>query len=130
MSAFEVNMVSLAYMIVYPLVNFPANLIIDDYGLRLGMIIGTSCTIIGLLLRILINQSFAWVIVGAFMGGIGQPFILNSPAKIAASWFSPETRPLATAVLAMINPVGVGLGFLIPGLVITPASKLPTPEKI
>jgi fucose permease len=66
-----VNMVSLSYMIVYPFITFPANFVLDDYGLRVGMFFAAALTIIGLLLRILINQSFYWVIAGAIIGGIG-----------------------------------------------------------
>jgi len=54
--------------------NFPSIFVLDDYGLRWGVTIGTILTIIGLWLRTLVNTSengFIWVIVGQILGGIG-----------------------------------------------------------
>ena len=51
---------------------------------------GSAFTVAGAWVRTLANTSFTWVIVGQTLNGIGQPFILNSPAKIAAVWFKPE----------------------------------------
>lgn len=44
--------------------------------------------------------------------------MLNAPAKIATFWFIPEHRPLAIAGLSLMKAVGVGIGFVIPGLVV------------
>jgi FLVCR family feline leukemia virus subgroup C receptor-related protein len=52
--------------------------------------LGSAFTIAGAWVRIAVNSSFTWVIIGQTLNGIGQPFILNSPAKIAAVWFKPE----------------------------------------
>ena len=44
--------------------------------------------------------------------------MLNAPAKIATFWFIPEHRPLAIAGLSLMKAVGVGIGFVIPGIVV------------
>lgn len=70
--------------------NFPANKIIDSKGLRVGLIIGTAFYFAGALFVALVNKSFNFVILGTVFFGLGQPFLLNSPAKIATYWFFPK----------------------------------------
>ena len=31
-------------------------------------------------------HGYAWVFVGQFLGGIGQPFFTNIPARLAGEW--------------------------------------------
>lgn len=33
---------------------------------------------------------FAWILAGQCLCAIGQPFLLNCPAKVAALWFRPD----------------------------------------
>lgn len=82
-----VNVATLCFPILYVILNFPAIFIIDDYGLIWGVLVGTACTILGLVARCFVKVSFAFVIVGQILGGIGQPFLLNCPAKVATNWF-------------------------------------------
>lgn len=39
-SELEVNIVSMCYSIMYPLVIFPSNYIIETYGLKIGTLLG------------------------------------------------------------------------------------------
>ena len=75
------------YMIMYVFANFPSNWILDVKGIRKGVIIGAVITALGAGIRCLVNLSFSYVIIGQFFCAIGQPFILNAPAKIATYWF-------------------------------------------
>lgn len=68
--------------------NFPANHLIDKFGLRFSLIVGNSLYTIGLLLFSLINQGYYLVFIGAVIIALGQPFVINCPAKIAATWFT------------------------------------------
>jgi fucose permease len=76
--------------VVFFVFNFPANQIIDSRGLRLSFLIGTFLYFLGTLFYTLINKSYNFVILGTFFIGAGQPFLINSPAKIAAFWFFPK----------------------------------------
>lgn len=67
--------------------NFPANHFIDKFGLRFSLILGTSLYTIGLFLFSLINDGYHFVLIGAVIVAIGQPFVINCPSKIAAEWF-------------------------------------------
>jgi hypothetical protein len=35
----------------------------------------------------MINQGYHWVVIGSILVALGQPFIMNSPAKVATFWF-------------------------------------------
>lgn len=59
-----VDMASLVFMISYVIVNFPANWVLDDYGMRIGIFIGAFMTAAGVWVRVAINDDFMWVIVG------------------------------------------------------------------
>lgn len=48
------------------------------------------------------------------MAAIGQPFIMNGPAKISAAWYSEEGRAMATTIGSASNPLGVAIGFVFP----------------
>lgn len=83
-----VNTISLVYMGVYLFMNFPSNYILDTYGCRVGVLIGTLLTFTGMWVKCLVNKSFAVCIVGQMISAMGQPFLTNAPAKVSALWFS------------------------------------------
>lgn len=77
----------MSYLISYVVVNFASNWVIDVKGIRIGLIAGCLFTTLGTGIRCLVNHSFVWLIIGQFLCAIGQPFILNTPTKIATRWF-------------------------------------------
>jgi len=92
-------MMSLLYMIWYTPVSFLANYILDKYGPRLGVFfiakknkvsIGICLTVVGTWIRCLIPESYWFVLLGQSFCSLGQPFILNAPAKVAANWYAPK----------------------------------------
>lgn len=114
------TLIPMLYMIMYVLVNFFSNWVLDVKGIRVGVLIGTGLTALGAAIRCLINRSFWYMVLGQALCATGQPFILNAPAKIATFWFSRgqvkgimTQRPLATAVLSIVNILGNGFGFAI-----------------
>ena len=86
--AIIVNSGSLLFALMHPLFTFPASYVIDTFGSRVGISLGSAFCLLGTCMRMLVNQSFTWVIAGQVMAGIGRPFILNCQAKISANWFT------------------------------------------
>lgn len=74
--------------LIYSLSNFPANHFIDKYGLKFSLIVGNSLYAIGLLFFSFINTGYYLVVIGAIVVALGQPFVINCPAKIATFWFT------------------------------------------
>jgi MFS transporter, FLVCR family, feline leukemia virus subgroup C receptor-related protein len=112
-----VNSGALLFALMYPIFTFPASFVIDTYGTRAGIAIGCGLCLVGTGFRMLVNNSFAWVIVGQVIAGIGRPFILNCQAKIGASWFEAEKRAGVTQLLTLILNVSLIIGIFIPGMV-------------
>lgn len=102
---------------MHPIFTFPASYVIDTYGTRTGIAIGSALALVGVALRLLINQGFYWVIIGQVVAGIGRPFILNCQAKISANWFSSKTRGKVTQILTLVLNVSLVIGILIPGFI-------------
>ena len=87
LSSAYVNAPIIASFLVYSFSNFPANYIIDKHGLRFSFLIGSGMYALGLLLYALINKGYHFVLLGSILIALGQPFIVNCPAKVAAFWF-------------------------------------------
>jgi fucose permease len=63
-SLFTVNYLSLIYMFLFIPMNFPSTIILDKFGLRVGVLLGLAITVVGLWLRCAINTSFYYVVAG------------------------------------------------------------------
>ena len=115
-----VNLGALLFALMHPLFTFPAAFVIDTYGARTGIAIGCAFGILGVSLRLFVNSSFAWVIIGQVLAGIGRPFILNCQAKISANWFTSQSRGKITQILTLILNISlvIGIYFNKKGLII------------
>lgn len=112
-----VNSGALLFALMYPIFTFPASYVIDTYGTKVGIAVGSIFCIVGTALRMLVNSSFAWVIIGQVVAGVGRPFILNCQAKIGANWFQADKRAGITQLLTLVLNVSLIIGLFIPGLV-------------
>jgi FLVCR family feline leukemia virus subgroup C receptor-related protein len=102
---------------MHPIFTFPASYVIDTYGTRTGITLGSFLGLVGVGLRMLVNKGFGWVIAGQVISGIGRPFILNCQAKISANWFSAKSRGKVTQILTLVLNCSLVIGILIPGFV-------------
>lgn len=90
---FAINLGGLLYILMHPIFTFPAAYVIDQKGVKMGIVIGSVLGLVGCGIRLLVNEVGFWtVIVGQILAGIGRPFILNCQAKISANWFRAENR--------------------------------------
>lgn len=113
-SPFTINLGALLFTLMHPIFTFPAAYVIDTFGLRTGVCVGSILSLIGISLRLLINQSFAFVILGQIIAGIGRPFILNCQAKLSANWYSAKARGGITQLLTLVLNVALIIGLVIP----------------
>lgn len=112
-----INLAGLLFVLMHPIFTFPAAYFIDTYGSRVGITIGSVLCIIGISLRMLINQGFWLAIVGQVIAGIGRPFILNCQTKVSSNWFTAESRGTVTQLLTLILNVSLVFGIFVPGIV-------------
>ena len=82
-----VKLTALVFMVSHPLFTMLANWVVESLGLKIGLNIGSTLVIVGLGLRILVNYSFWWMILGSVVCSAGNVFVLNTPAKVASNWW-------------------------------------------
>jgi len=109
-------LLSLIFMVVYIVVNFPACWLIDKLGLKWGTGIGVILTgVFGPLRIVAVILGDFWMLLAfQIMCAIGQPFVLNSFTKLAASWFPEKEKTLASGLGILSMLIGVLLAFVIP----------------
>lgn len=56
--------IGLTYMLIFILVVFPTQIVLDKGGLKFAILLGLLLTCTGMWVKCLINKSFAWVFVG------------------------------------------------------------------
>ena len=115
---FSVDLFSLLYMILYPICCIPEAYIIDNISMQIGLIISASLIILGSLVKIFINNSLKYAYIGQFLTAVFQPAILNSPGKIAATWFNENSRTFVTSICCVSNTIGILVGYLVHSFVI------------
>ena len=76
-------------------------------------------TTAGAWVRTLLNTNIYFLLMGNILCGIGQPFLLNASALLAATWFSESNRAFITTVASMANNMGSVIGALFPTFFIT-----------
>jgi len=107
---------TLLFMLMYLPTGFISNYIMDRYSLAWALRFAMLCLLVCSWLHLLIDANFYLLFVGTVIGGMGNPFFLNAPAKIAALWFKPDARALATTIGSMANPLGTLIGLVLPNL--------------
>ena len=110
---FLVDLFSLIFMILYPICCIPESYLMDNCSIKWGLSTSAILLIIGALLKYFINTSIAFAYIGQFLTAIFQPAILNSPGKIASTWFNESRRSIITSICCASNTIGVIFGYLI-----------------
>ncbi|EDO47643.1 predicted protein, partial [Nematostella vectensis] len=109
-----INWLSIIYLVVCMCFGLCASWMLDTWGLRAGVLTGAwlngtgaGVRIIGSLHFVPSKYRFAVVMVGQGLASLAQPFILNSPTKLAATWFAANERATANMFASLANPLGV-----------------------
>ncbi|XP_022080823.1 major facilitator superfamily domain-containing protein 7-a-like [Acanthaster planci] len=129
----DVNWLSLIYLVVTVPIGFIASWVLDTFGIRTGMLIGSWTNLLGIILRYLSTLStlpadgrFAVVMCGQGLAAFAQPFLLFAPTKLAAVWFPENQRAIANTLGSMANPLGILISFLVSSAIVSVPSDLPT----
>lgn len=105
-SSMSISVFSMSYMIMFILFSLPASWVVDKYGFRCSLIIGSAITAVFGLVRAIFADNFTAVIISQFIIAIGQPFLLNISTKVPANWFPVSERSTAAGVLTMAQYIG------------------------
>ena len=80
----------------------------------ISLTLTASVLIVGSWVKLLVNQSLWFLVIGNCIGGLGRNVILNGSPKTGHRWFLPQNTPIVSALIIACTPVGVFLGYLIP----------------
>ncbi len=118
-SDLSIGLLSMVFMFVFILVSIPASWILDTYGIRVAVGIGTVFTGIFGLMRGIMADNFTWVFIAQVGIAIGQPFLLNAMTSVAARWFPIRERAMASGLGSLAMYLGIVVGMaLTPFLVV------------
>ena len=113
LSNLGVDFLSMIYMLVYIISSFFCSYYIDKISMKNGLRLAAVLIFVGAGFKIFLNVHIAFAFVGQFLASSLQPAILNSPAKLAATWFDEKSRVLVTSICCLANTIGVMFGFVI-----------------
>lgn len=117
---YTVDMTSMIYMITYIPLIFPASYLLNNFGLRTTVIVGSLGTALGSWIKVLsVAPDRFWVtFIGQTVVAISQTCILSIPARIAAVWFGDNEVSRACGIGVFGNQLGIAIGFLFPPMLV------------
>jgi fucose permease len=83
-SEFEVGLLSMVFPLLYIPISIPSGMLTDSKGYRVSVGIGVIFMAVFSVLRIL-SRDFAMLLLFQACIAIGQPFVINSVSKLAAT---------------------------------------------
>jgi len=117
-SFMNIDFLAMVYMVVFLVMSFPASYIIDTYGIRTGLSIGSILLAVFSMIKFLFAGSFIGVVIAQTGLAIAQPFILNAVTAVTARWFPLHQRGTAAGLLALAQYLGIIVAMLVtPALV-------------
>ncbi|NTV89889.1 MAG: major facilitator superfamily domain-containing protein 7 [Clostridiales bacterium] len=112
-SSMSIALFSMSYMIMFILFTFPASWVIDKFGYKPSLVIGSGITAVFGIIRFFFADNFSVVLLTQFIIAAGQPFLLNISTKAPANWFPVEERSTAAGILTMAQYVGFAVPMLV-----------------
>ena len=123
-SIINIDFLSMLYMLVFLIVCIPASYVIDTYGIRIGLGIGSVLTIIFSLLKGFGGADFILVLIAQTGLAVAQPFILNAVTAVTVRWFPLRERGTAAGLSALAQYIGI-----IAVMAVTPMLVVSSPEQ-
>jgi hypothetical protein len=127
-----VNGLSLAFLLLFLPGTVLTSFLVERYGLRTTLIVGSALDCAGAWLRYggaLVAPAsrpagFALLTLGQCVAALAQPCFTNLPARLSADWFPASQRDVATVVASLSNALGVAAGSVVPTLAVAAAGDL------
>lgn len=116
--SFNIALFSMSYMFMYILLTMPASYVIEKYGYKVSVIIGTVLTVVFGATRYFFAHDYIIVLVSQFLLAAGQPFLVNISTKVPANWFPEKERSTASGLLVMAQYLGFIIAMLMSTLLI------------
>ena len=112
-SDFDIYYLAISFSIFYLFMNFPANHVIEQWGIRSSLLIFSMGQILCCTLRLFINQSLIYIYIGQTIAALSCPFCNNVVSKISLNWFNPKQRIISTSLMTSSFMLGSGFTFIL-----------------
>lgn len=128
-SDLQIGLLAMTFMIAFIPLSIPVSWVIDTYGFRLAVSIGSVLMGIFGLLRGFAGANYSLVLWSTIGIAAAQPFLLNAWTKVPANWFAIEERATAVGLVTLANLVGTALGMVLTPI-LTETMSIPTVQLI
>jgi len=111
-----VGMFAMSFMIAFVPLSIPASALIDRFGFRVAVGLGSALMGVFGVLRGLAGANFALAMLATAGIAASQPFLLNAWTTVPAKWFPEGERATAVGVVTLGNLIGTAVGMVVPPL--------------
>jgi MFS family permease len=115
-SELKIGFFAMSFMIAFIPLSIPVSWLIDRFGCKPIVAIGSVLAGVFGMLRGLAGQNYALALAASIGLAAAQPLLLNSWTKVSAMWFPAKERATAVGLITLANLVGTAIG-----QVLTPA---------
>ena len=117
-SFINIDFLALSYMLIFLAMSFPASYIIDTYGIKTGLTIGSVMVGFFSITKAIFASSFNGVVISQIGLAIAQPFILNAVTAVTVRWFPFSERGLAAGLAVLAQYIGIIVAMLVTPLLV------------
>ena len=117
-SFLNIDFLALSYMLIFLAMSFPASYIIDTFGIKTGLTIGSLMVAIFSLSKAIFATSFNGVVISQIGLAVAQPFILNAVTAVTVRWFPFSERGLAAGLAVLAQYLGIIVAMLVTPLLV------------
>lgn len=112
-SDLQIGLLAMSFMLAFLPLSIPVSWVIDTYGFRVAVGIGSVLMGVFGILRGLAGANYTLVLCSTFGLAAAQPFLLNAWTTVPAKWFALEERAAAVGIVTLGNLVGTALGMVL-----------------
>lgn len=117
-SSFQIDSLSMIFMIVFIIMCIPASYIIDTYGIKMGIGIGAVLTGVFGIIKGAYAQDYTVVLFAQIGLALAQPFIINATTKIGANWFPIDERAAQAGISSLFQYLGIIFAMVVTPLLV------------
>ena len=109
----KIGLLSMVFMIAFIPLSIPVSWGIDTFGFRKAVGLGAIIMAIFGIMRGLVGDNYALVLISTIGIAVAQPFLLNAWTKVPALWFGHNERATAVGLVTLASLVGTALGMVL-----------------
>jgi len=121
----QIGLLAMTFMIAYVPLSIPVSWVIDTYGFRLAVSIGSVLMGIFGLVRGFAGMNYTLVLWSTIGIAAAQPFLLNAWTTVPAKWFSIDERATAVGMVTLASLIGMGLGMVLTPILVEGGIAIP-----